>query len=350
MLTKLLILLLALVIVGPDVLAQEERRAFPYERQHIPIDSAEVVLDNERPVLKLIGTVGDLCDLPLEVRQDRSGSVWFIDFTRDVPRAGTVCPFGNIPVEQLIDAQILTELNDKYMPIEHVIINGMIFNVERSGIAPDGSDVTLSIPTLSNAGGIKVDLDVQRVSVYREAQTEITLYGTYGPCVTPAARAVEDYQNPGFVTVEAFGILSIAATCERTDPADFEYTMVSPSFESLAVKGISIPFKPELSVAEQAFSIQPMFVATVEATRLENDAVEITITGTTDGCTAPIQMVPQPPVDNTVRIEVVRVMPLETMCTMIAVEYTQTLRFTPAVADPSQPILFFIGAGFYELP
>ncbi len=350
MLTKLLILLLVLVIAGPNALAQEGRRAFPYKRQHIPIDSAEVVLDGDRAVLKLMGTVGDQCDLPLEVRQERSGSVWFIDFTRDVPQAGTVCPFGIVPVEQLIDAQILNALNARYMPIEHVIVNGVIFKVERSGIAPDGSDIALPIPTLSSEGWIKVDLDVQRVSVYREAQTEITLYGTYGPCVTPAARAVEDYQNPGFVTVEAFGILSISATCERTARADFEYTVVSPSFESLAVNGISIPFRPELSVAEQAFGIQPMFVATVEATRLENDAVEITITGTTDGCTAPIQMVPQPPVDNTVRIEVVRVMPLETMCTMIALEYTETLRFTPAVADPAQPILFFIGAGFYELP
>jgi hypothetical protein len=119
--------------------------------------------------------------------------------------------------------------------------------------------------------------------------------------------------------------------------------MTTPAFQSLAINGVSVPFDPSVSEGAQEFVEQAIAIssATYEWVEGFQPNLKITVTGTIDGCEFPIQMVPQRPVDNTYVIKVVRVMPADTMCTMIAREFTQDLMFTPQTYE--EPVTLYIG-------
>jgi len=324
-------------VVGAGLAQDTTREANPILRSVNPVASVELIQDGENYELVVKGDLPDGCDFPTITNTERVGRTWFVDLYREVP-FGVMCPAMLQSYEQRLDASSLFELDANGMPIAIIVVNGKIFGVENTALDEAFAPVLTDL-------WVRGPLPYERISITHTEQGDmsITLAGTLTDgCAIPVYRAVPDWQNEGFTNVEAYTAISLNAACAQV-LTPFEATMTTPAFQSLAINGVSVPFDPTQSKATQEFVEQPLPItsATYEWVEGFQPNLKITVTGTIDGCEFPIQMVPQPPVDNSYMIKVVRVVPSDTVCTMIAREFSQDLIFTPVSFD--MPLTLFIG-------
>lgn len=335
-----LIVGLLLVMVGINAMAQDE----PTRRTPNPVDTVELLADENGALSLLIkGALPDGCNIETQTETTRVGTAWFIDLFRDVPE-GAICPAVMRFYEVTVDGAALSELDENDQLISHIIVNGRIYGLDRVAIEDMPSDITAVPPPLLSELWVRGDLSVERLNVTIDETGErvITLYGTQtDQCAIPVYRAVTDPVNEEHVQIEAYNVVSIAASC-LNEPVPFEVVLSAPAFTTLSLNGISIPYDPAMSVPTQEFHVQDFFVESATAAFNDVGDIEITVTGTTDGCEFPIQVVPQPPTENSYLVKVVRTMPTELMCTMIARQFTETITFTPT-GPVDVPVTLYIG-------
>lgn len=329
------IIVLFMMLVG-GVSAQEgDRMANPIRRDFHPIGSVELVKEGDDWFLVVRGDLPDGCDFPSVLHTERVGKAFFVDLYRELP-FDVMCPMVLISYEQKIPANDLITTEGDQPEAVVVVINNTIFGVERFEDAP---------PTLSPfwVRGI-LPYDTITLEHTETGNMKITLAGTLTDgCAVPVYRAVPDWQNVGFTTIEAYTAIPLNAACLLiSDP--YEATMTTALFDTLAVNGVSVPYNPAISTNIQKFQEQAMSITSVSAEWVEGFApnIKITVQGIVDGCDDPIQIVPQPSGDNTYVVKVVRVMPINSACTMIARDFVQELMFAPVLRGDA-PLTFIIG-------
>jgi hypothetical protein len=273
------------------------------------------------------GYLPEGCDTDTITNSEVVGATWFIDLYRQVA-FDEICPQYYVPLkfEERLDASFLLETSeDEAQGTQVIVINGEIYGVEPTG--DEAAPLTLSETF------VRSDLPYTNITTRHtpESVMEITLTGVLTDgCRIPVYRAYEDWQNPGFVVVEAYTVLNIAASCLQAE-VPFEVVMFAPIFESVAINGVSVPFDPAISVDTQKFVKQPLPVDSATAEWVEGvlPNLKVTVVGTVDGCEDPIQLVPSPWVDNTVVVKVVRVVRDGQVCTMIARDFSEELHLAP---------------------
>jgi hypothetical protein len=331
---------LLLVMVGINAMAQDE----PTRRTPNPVDTVELLADENGALSLLIkGALPDGCNIETQTETTRVGTAWFIDLFRDVPE-GAICPAVMRFYEVTVDGAALSELDESDQLISHIIINGRIYGIERAAISDVPGSSSDGPPPMLSEMWVRGDLPVDRINITiaETGERVITLYGTQtDQCAIPVYRAVTNPADEEAVQIEAYSVISIAASC-LNEPVPFELVLSAPAFTTLSLNGIAIPYDPAMSVATQEYQIQPMLVESASAVFNEVGDIEITVSGTTDGCEFPIQIVPQPPTENSYLVKVVRTLPAEMMCTMIARQFTETITFTPT-GPVDVPVTLFIG-------
>jgi hypothetical protein len=326
-------------VVGAGLAQDATREAEPIMRSINTVSSVELVQAGDSYELVVKGDLADGCDYPTIVNTEHVGRTWFIDLYRELP-FGVMCPAVMKSYEEHIDASPLFEEE----PVAVIVVNGSIYGVENTA-EPTGEATQEPVAPVLTQPWVHSPLPYDHIAITHTEQGDvsITLSGNLTDgCAIPVYRAVPDWQNEGFTNVEAYTAINLMASClQETVP--FEATMTTTPFQSLAINGVSVPFDPAMSKATQEFVEQalPITSATYEWVEGFQPNLKITVTGTIDGCDAPIQMVPQRPVDNSYLIKVVRVLPADTVCTEIAREFTQELMFTPQNFD--MPLMLFIG-------
>ncbi|MDZ4671532.1 MAG: hypothetical protein SH821_11745 [Phototrophicales bacterium] len=319
-----------------------DRMANPIRRDYHPISSVEIVAEGDQFFLVVKGDLPDGCDFPAIINTERGGAGWFVDIYRELP-FDVMCPMVLVSYEEKIDATALFTLDENSTLPTVIILNGKIFGVERASIEPvEGA--TTPPPMLSELW-VRGNLPYDTITIQHttEGDMRLVLAGilTDG-CAMPVYRAMMDWQNPGFMTVDAFVTINIAAGCAQVlNP--FEAEMRAPVFESIAINGVGVPFNPAMSVDTQVFNEETVPITSASAEWVEGFAqnIRITVSAVVNGCPQPIQIVPQPPVDNTYMVKVVRVLPAGIACTMIARDVTEEIMFAPVIQGDA-PVMLII--------
>ncbi|MDX2078864.1 MAG: hypothetical protein SFZ02_20690 [bacterium] len=340
MIQKMLLIVIMLVTLVGGVFAQEgERVASPFNRVYHPATNVALIKEGDSFFLVLNGDLPDGCAILPNIRTERIGVAWFVDIYRDIP-FGEECGTEPLPFEEKIATNDLFEADEAGTLPMFIVLNGTIFGVERDSVAEGEAPLlsTLWVPTI-------LPYDTITTRHTTEGDMEITIGGTLTDgCAIPIYRAMEDWQNPGFVTVEAYATVNIAAMCAQV-MTPFEIVMRAPVFTSLAINGVSVPFDPAMNKDTQAFREEALTITSATAESVEGvlPNVKITVSGITDGCENPIQIVPIRSGDNTYVVKVVRVLPADIVCTMIARDFTEELLFAPSNLIADAPLTFIIG-------
>jgi len=343
MFKKWLLTLLLIGVFATPTLAQDATRiASPIQRLLPQVTTVTLVQNGDSFELVITGTLPDGCDLTNTIHTEQIGTTWFIDIYRELP-FNTVCPAILKSYEERLDAAWLIAQPADAPLINVIVINGAIFGIDYPNDAPP------SISTLWVRGNLLYDTLSTRITP--EGMVEITLVGNLNDgCHVPVYRAVPDWQNEGFTTIEAYSALSIAFMCAQA-LVPYEVTFTTPLFTSIAVNGVGVPFNPAISSDVQTFTEQAVPVTSATAEWVEGvlPNLKINVSGTTDGCEFPIQIVPQTPMENTYLIKVVRVLPINTACIEIARTYKEELYFSPVLMS-DLPLTLIIGDQVITVP
>jgi hypothetical protein len=340
MIQKMLLIVMMLITLVGGVFAQEgERVPSPFNRVYHPATNVALIKEGESFFLVLSGELPDGCAILPNIRTERIGMAWFVDIYRDIP-FGIECPTELLPFEEKVATNDLFEADENGTLPMFIVLNGTIFGVERESIEADSAPQlsTLWVPTI-------LPYDTITTRHTPEGDMEITIGGTLTDgCAVPIYRAREDWQNPGFVTVEAYATVNIAAMCAQV-MTPFEIVMRAPVFTSFAINGVGVPFDPAMNKDTQQFREEALTITSATAEWVEGilPNIKITVSGITDGCENPIQIVPIRSGDNTYVVKVVRVLPADIACTMIARNFTEELMFAPTNLISDVPVTFIIG-------
>lgn len=330
-------LILALLFSSFVATAQDTpRSAGPVRRDYHPVGTAEIIVDQSAVTLVVRGKLPDGCTNRTIINMELSGLAFFIDLYRELP-FNVECTAVIQPYEERIDISNLFPNPTGGSLVSILLINDRLYGIQ---YAEESTQPSLS------GEWIRGDLPYRTIDIRRNSDEgmEITLQGTLdNTCTIPAARAVPDWQNEGFVMVKALSATPSDGMCVGSDVA-FELKVRSAEFSSLAVNGVSIPFDPSISVNLQSFREESVVVTNAMARRVEGilPNFRILVSGITDGCDAPVQIVPQRPEDTRILVKVVRVLLLDTACPEIAREFDLDFYYSPPL-NATKPVTLFIG-------
>lgn len=315
--------------------AQEgDRVANPIRRDPHPISSVELVSEDVKQFLVIKGDFPDGCSMPAVIHTERIGTTWFVELYREMP-FDVMCPMVLVSYEEKIDVTTWFEADENGATPAVLVVNGLIYGIDAF------PDTPLQLSTLWVRSILPyINITTRHTT---EGDMEIGILGTLTDgCAVPVYRAYEDWQNPGFVVVEAYTVVNIAASCAQVE-MPYELKMRAPVFDSLAVNGVNIPFDPAMNVDVQSFFEENLSIteATVEWVEGLLPNVKITVSGVKGGCDAPIQIVPQRTGDNTYVVKVVMVLPVTVDCPMVVRDYTQEVMFAPVLVGDA-PLQFII--------
>jgi hypothetical protein len=249
--------------------------------------------------------------------------------------------------EERIDASALLKLDDAATLPSVLIINGKIYGVNHAQI--DGMGSQAPAPMLDEYW-VRSEVTLQSLTIVQHedgsADVPFTLQYTDG-CAQTAYRAYGVWDQEGQMMLEVFNLIPINAMCQRVTREE-TYQIDDLMFYALSVNGVNLPHNTMTveAAGEYTYIIQPMGIESVTGEWVTDEtgqrAVNITVKGYTDGCEFPIQIVPGHPVDNVYTVQVVRVAPADTACTMIAREFTAEHTFIPTLTGDN-PLGLIIG-------
>ncbi len=345
MLKKMLSIIMIIVMftMMSGVFAQEgERMANPIRRDYHPISHVELVKEGDDLFLILKGELRDGCDYPANIQIERVGTTLFVDMYRELP-FDVMCPMVLLGYEEKIAVNDLYATEGDMPDVRVVVINGVLFGVDRF-------DAHMPALNLLWVRGV-LPVDSITVSSTETDEKQITLGGTLTDgCAVPIYRAVPDWQNEGFTVIEAYMGIPLNASCLQIEER-YEGTMLTAPMTSCAVNGVVVPYNPD-NPESQAFRVEAMSITNVSAEwedRALSPNVKIIVSGIVDGCEDPISIAPQLTGDNTYVVQVVRVLPTDAVCTMIARDFTQTFMFAPLLQGDA-PLTVIIGEQMITLP
>lgn len=339
MLRKFIVICLSLM--GFSIVAHAQLGA-PVSRLYLTADTAEVV-KNDAGGLELVvtGNLPDGCEAETTINTERIGVAWFVDMYRELP-IDTMCPAVLQPYEQRIDASALLELDeDATLPVV-LIINGKIYGVNHAQI--DGASSEAPAPMLDEYW-VRSEIALEAVTIVQNedgsANVPFSIHQTDG-CAQTVYRAYGVWDQEGLMMLEVYNIIPINAMCEVVDRT-MDYSVDGLMFYTLSVNGVNVPHNTVATstAGEYSYIIQSMGLDSATAEWVTDEItgarlVKITAKGITDGCEFPIQIVPAKPVDNIYTVQVVRVAPIDTACTMIAREFIaeRAFDFVPTLDAP----------------
>ncbi|GEM_PF-701965 len=345
---KLLFVCLMLLAIAGVSQAQEAKPGGPVQRLYPTPDTAEVVIgDDGGLVLVVTGGLSDGC-IEMTVVTEQVGAAWFVDIYRELP-VDAMCPQVMSTYEQRIDASALLELDADAQLVSVIIINGKIYGIDRTQIE-DTPGAQAPAPLL-NEYWVRSDLDIQTVTLNQRdddsADITISIHQTDG-CALPITRLYGVWDQEGQMMLDAYNIIPINASCLAIDETS-EIAVGSGMFYALSVNGFNVPHNTVTTdtAGSYPFAIQTMGVETanvgwVKMVADSDPTIIINVTGITDGCDFPIQIVLGMHVDNTYTVKVARVLPADTACTMIAREFTVEQTFSLKLTGDA-PLTFIIG-------
>ncbi|MBK8135417.1 MAG: hypothetical protein IPK52_06195 [Chloroflexi bacterium] len=337
MMRKLIFTIALAISTSAAVMAQGDGRvANPYRREMHPISSAEIIEIDGRLSLVLRGELPDGCKSPTVAEVQQTGEAFFVDIYREL-RTNVECTAIVQPYEERVDVSSLFESGPANTDIRVLVVNSRLFGVEYF----EGDKV----PLLSNEWGNETLPYDQVVTRHRpDGDMDIELSGSMpDSCAIPVVRAIADWQNPGFVFATARMARPFDAMCMGAVAA-FSIVARAPIFDTFSINGVSVPFDPAINTDRQAFREEELFVSGAKFRWVEGilPNLEITVSGMTDGCDEPIQVVPQAPEGNRVVVKVVRVLPEQKACPELAREFYAEFYYSPPL-EVNGPMLLQIG-------
>jgi hypothetical protein len=325
---RILAVLIIVLALGLPALAQEGNEMVRY---HNRVDSvtAQVSDDNTLQIV-VSGVLPDGCRAETTVATSRVNNVWFVDLYRDWP-ANQPCTRALLPFESVVDATELLTLDAEAMLPHLMVINGNPYEINRAQIEPmpDSSTAPLVPPIFTPLARAEVIPETITVVHNEAGQYDLRLAGNMNDgCQMLVARAYPLWNDESRIVVEAWSAFNIAAMCTLAlVPFDVALANTSDTVaQDIVVNGIVVTPDKSLSVNTQTFIFNQMVVETAETAILESfpPQIGLTVNGIRDGCEQPIQVVAQPAQERRIPVLVVRVMPENTPCTMIARPYSVT--------------------------
>lgn len=341
---KLFALCLLLLMLTRVAHAQPGGRV---QRLVLTANAAEVVKDDDGGlVLVVSGGLPDGCESDITINTERIGVAWFIDMYRELP-LDAICPAVMGTYEQRIDASALLKLDDDATLPLVLIINGKIYGVNHAQIQDTGN---AGPAPLLDEHWVRSDVRLESITITQKADGKadlsFSIHQTDG-CAQAVYRAYGVWDQEGLMRLEVYNIIRINASCLMIDETR-DFSVNDLMFYTLSVNGVSLPHNTATSaVGSTSFVIQDMGVERADVGWVKmaggsDPTVIIRVTGTTDGCEFPIQIALGTPVDNTYTVKVVRALPPDTACTMIAREFTVEQTFSLKLAGDA-PLTFVIG-------
>jgi hypothetical protein len=214
-----------------------------------------------------------------------------------------------------------------------LVVNDRMLRVDWQ---PGGSDLPYTLQL--SEGTVRVE------TVSRTADG-VRLTGQMG-CGYMVARVVQDWTQPeaNAYTVEAYMAIDPAMAC-IAGIVPFDITLPTDASEGaqLVINGFVMP--QEFAIVGPTFQIMDMEVLNVVSRVMESfpPQLALTVTGTTDGCDFPAQVVFEPLLEgySIITARVARVAPVAIACPAVMVTYE--VSGSTAVATPGEYILIVNG-------
>jgi hypothetical protein len=335
MLKRMTALLLLGLLTMTGALAQAGEDTV-YPRQSVPVANVEIIDTLDAVTLRIAGTLSDSCD-DLMWTWAWSNDVLFIDLYREV-RPEVACAAVETPYEFVVPVETIIQ---EYFadPAQFVlVVNDFMLRVDWQAIgsAPDDLPYNLQL----SKGTVRVD------SVARTADG-IRLTGEMG-CGYLVARLVKAWTQPeaSLYRVEAYLAIDPAMMCiAGFVPFDVMLPSDAPDGALYNVNGFMLPTEFGSEAAGQSYSIMEMPITDVTSVVQESfpPQLALTVSGTTDGCDYPVQLVFEPLQEgySIITVRVARVAPVGIACPAVAVDFTASGSLT--VPTPGEYILIVNG-------
>jgi hypothetical protein len=285
-------------------------------------------------------TLTDGCTEPVTTLLQTSGNAWFVDVYRELP-PDILCAAVLSPVTITVPADdLFVEGEDGSLP-SFIVINEVVFAIDRLS-----GDQTL--PTLSTIE-TRQPVDIRMMVFEPKGDGMADVFATAvpaDPCGTLIYRATAVWDREGLYALDASTIRTDPdAECTLDEAEELTITLTDQMFYSIRANGAGVPYNTFVPVEEQR-PYQLINTLPIETFEIEwvieegfYPSVRLSVTGVTDGCDAPTQIALQRLGTSIYQVNAVRVLPLETLCTMIARTYTHEQFFDlPANA----PIEFIV--------
>ena len=318
---------LALGIMMPTL--AQETPMLDMTRYLNTVQGIEAVVEDNKLSLVITGVLSDGCQADTEIQTQRSNNVWFIDLFRTLP-VDTACTKALLPFEITVPADELLTLDAEAILPSHVVVNDKMYRLERAMVDPAQGSTSAPIIAPMFTELVRANLNIETVShiINENGTISVRVVGvTNDGCSPVIVRSYPDWTNPTQVSIQAYSAVGLADMCAAVQ-LPFDVTIVTENSiadatSSFLVNGITFEYDPSISTNVQEFIIQRMGVEDVQVLVLESfpPQYNIQVSGTTDGCPQPIQVVVRQIVDNYVYAEVVRTVPPMQACTMIAKQY-----------------------------
>lgn len=263
-------------------------------------------------------TLPDGCTEPISTLLQVSGNAWFVAVYRELP-PDVLCAAVMSPLTITLPADdLFVEAEDGSLP-RFVVVNDVIFAIDR--LSSVGTVPALTLIEQRSP----IDVGMVTFEQAEIGMADVIVSGTpTDPCGIPLHRASAVWDSEGLYQLEWYTVrLAPEATCDR-EAEELGLTLTDQMFFALQVNGASVPYNTFVPADEQRpyHLINRLPIETFEAewgTWLDDSLrALLRVTGTTDGCEGPNQIAVQRLDATTYRVEAVRVLPLETLCTMIA--------------------------------
>lgn len=326
---RILAVIVIVFTLGLPALAQEDNTMVRY---HNRVDSvaAQVSPDNTLQIV-VSGVLPDGCRAETTVATSRVNNVWFVDLYRDLP-ANQPCTRALLPFESVVDATELLTLDADAMLPYLMVVNGTAYEINRAQVDPvPGSNTAPIVPPIFTQL-VRAEVILETITVvHNEAgQYDLRLTGSLNDgCQILVARAYPQWNDENKIVVEAWSAFNVAAMCTM-GLVPFDMTLASAgdvAAQDIVVNGIVVTPDKSLNVNTQTFIFNQMVVESAEAVMLESfpPQISLTVNGIKDGCDQQIQVVALPAQETRIPVLVVRVLPENQPCTMIALPYTVTV-------------------------
>lgn len=330
-------LLVGVMMMAGGLVQAGEDTLFP--RQKVPVETIEIIDTLDAVTLRAAGTLSDSCDT-LMWKWAWSNDALFIDLYREI-RPEVTCAAVETPYEFVV-------------PIESLIAEHFADPAQFVLVVNDN----MLRVNWTSADELPYTLGLSRGTVHVETASRtangIQLNGQMG-CGYLVSRVVKDWTQPeaSVYHVEAFLAIDPAMMCiAGFVPFDVTVPTDAPIESFYTVNGFVMP--QEFALGGQSYLIMDLMVTGVSWIMLESfpTQVALTVSGTTDGCDFPAQLVFEPILEGLpyITARVARVAPLAIACPAVLVEYE--VRGSLPLTTPGEYTLLINGAesGSVQLP
>lgn len=284
----------------------------------------QVSTDNTLELL-IRGRLMDGCDLETVVETERVNNVWFVDLYRN--NTGAPCTKALLPFAVTVDATELLTLDQEAFLPDTVVVNGTAYRLNRAMIEPMPGTNTAPIvpPMLEPLAIAKVMPETVVFGTAGDGTHTVQLIGNLNDsCQRLVARSHPFYDNPTVYRVEVYSVFGLADMCAM-GLVPFDLTLTTDADAELVrefvINGVS--YVPD-NTSTALLTVVPVTVLGTAILESMPPQISLELSAQIDGCPQQPQIAVTNRVDNTIHVDVVRVLPPVQACTMNLVVWEGT--------------------------